>query len=154
MKKPLYITVHCSATPCDPSVTRDVIRKWHTSKGWLDIGYHMVIESSGELKLGRDIHVQGAHVSGHNGSNIGICLVGGVDRNGKPEFNYTTEQIQTLQATIVSLCAAYDIPRENVKGHRDWFGDTNGDGVINSEDWLKDCPCFDVQSVVNFDEVK
>jgi N-acetylmuramoyl-L-alanine amidase len=38
----------------------------------------------------------------------------------------------------------YDIPKENVKGHRDWSPDLDGDGVIEKHEWLKDCPCFEV----------
>ena len=31
------------------------------------------------------------------------------------------------------------------KGHRDYSPDTNGDGVISKYEWIKGCPCFDVQ---------
>ncbi len=36
--------------------------------------------------------------------------------------------------------------RNNVRicGHRDLSPDLNGDGVIEPEEWIKECPCFEV----------
>jgi N-acetylmuramoyl-L-alanine amidase len=48
----------------------------------------------------------------------------------------------------------YDIPDENVKGHRDWSPDLDGDGEIEQNEWLKDCPCFNVREFMDNDERK
>ncbi len=142
---PKYITVHCSATPPAQHLTADDIRAMHKAKGWRDIGYHFVIRRSGATEKGRPNNVIGAHVKGHNNNNLGICLVGGVDSNGRPDANYTDMQYHALYALVMELCKQHEIPHANVQGHRDWFPDHNGDGVIDSRDWLKDCPCFDVK---------
>lgn len=141
---PKYVTVHCSATTNTPYITMEDVKKMHTDKKWSDIGYHFVIETNGILRTGRPITQQGAHVYGHNKDNIGICLIGGIDGDGKSVDNFTNAQKQTLKSLVKLLTHVYNIPLEDVKGHRDWFGDYNGDGVIDRRDWLKDCPCFDV----------
>lgn len=130
------IIVHCSATPPEMEVDVDLIRKWHTDpvpdgNGWSDIGYHFVVLRDGTVQEGRPIERSGAHCRGRNSHSIGICLVGGVDADLKPEFNFTSEQAQALRELIDSLQAG--IPHNvSVSGHRD-------------HDSHKDCPCFDVK---------
>lgn len=33
-----------------------------------------------------------------------------------------------------------------VAGHRDFSPDLDGDGKIEPEEWVKECPCFDVRT--------
>ena len=142
---PKYITIHCSATLNDHSVTTDSIRQWHLERGFYDIGYHFVITTDGVIHEGRPITKQGAHVYGHNKDNIGICVVGGIDRNGNPVTNFNEYQLGNLNILVQRLMWKYEIDKESVKGHRDWSPDTDGDGEVERHEWLKDCPCFDVQ---------
>lgn len=144
-----YLTVHSSAT--QPRMQYDVawLRQLHVGiNKWSDIGYHELITPDGAWHPCRPLTRQGAHVKGFNAKNLGICLVGGVDKNGQTCNNYTAAQMETLRERITHYVSIYGIPRDNIKGHRDWFGDTNGDGVVNQYDWLKECPCFDVQSLL------
>lgn len=141
-----YITVHSSATQPLPHITVDTIRGWHVNgNGWSDIGYHYIIESDGSVRTGRPLTQVGAHVKGHNKSNIGICLVGGVDKNGDPVMNYSEKQLQSLHGLVKGLQFIYLIPDSRVKGHRDLSPDLNKDGIIQKREWVKSCPCFDVQ---------
>ena len=140
-----YITVHCSATQNTPSINTDVIRKWHLNRGFRNVGYHFIIPTEHLVEQGRSLYVQGAHVRGHNKYNIGICLVGGVDKDGNSEMNFNKYQLNYLRNLIEALKDTYDIPDENIKGHRDWSPDINLDGVIQKREWTKSCPCFDVQ---------
>jgi hypothetical protein len=128
-----YITVHASATKTSQDIGVEEITEWHQARGYRTIGYHLVIRRDGTVQPGRDINIRGAHVKGYNTSNIGICLIGGVDDDGKPENNFTNEQWLTLWYVISELMRRYGIELENVKGHRDWPG------------VKKACPCFDVQ---------
>lgn len=142
-----YITVHCSATNPERKFTVEMLHNAHVNiNGWSSIGYHFYITTDGFVNSCRNINKTGAHVKGHNKDNIGICLEGGVNRKGKPENNYTDKQWDALRYLISELCGKYGIEEVNIKGHRDWFGDSNGDGVIDRRDWFKDCPCFDVQA--------
>lgn len=143
---PKYITLHSSATLPDMKYDKDWLWRVHVvGNGWGDIGYHYMIDPIGAIHRCRPITKTGAHVKGHNKDNIGIVLIGGVDSNQKPVDNYTSDQKHAARRLIEDLQSQYQIPIENVKGHRDWYGDTNGDGVIDRRDWMKDCPCFDVQ---------
>ncbi|MDA5624327.1 N-acetylmuramoyl-L-alanine amidase, partial [Pasteurella multocida] len=38
-------------------------------------------------------------------------------------------------------------------GHRDLSPDLNGDGTITPNEWLKDCPCFDVWEWLDSEQV-
>lgn len=141
-----HITIHCSATRPHQNIGRKEIRRMHINKGYRDIGYHYIIRRDGSVQAGRPVTQQGAHVKGHNTGNIGICLIGGLDANGKPVNNYTEEQFYSLECLVEELCSVNNIDYEFVCGHRDWYGDTNNDGIIDSHDWLKECPCFDVKT--------
>tara|TARA_R110000796_G_scaffold251614_1_gene383484 strand:- start:47 stop:472 length:426 start_codon:yes stop_codon:yes gene_type:complete len=132
------IAVHCAATPPDMDIGADEIRQWHIDKDWLDIGYHYVIRRSGVIELGRDLDGDGevedevgAHIYGHNKNSLGICMVGGVDINGKPDANFTMNQYAALERTLHLLTAAH--PEAEVDGHR-------------SFDSGKACPSFDVKA--------
>jgi N-acetyl-anhydromuramyl-L-alanine amidase AmpD len=117
--------------------TVDDITRHHIKRGFRTVGYHYFIRRDGSVEKGRPDTVIGAHVKGHNNNNLGVCLSGGVDENNKPEKNYTDIQMHALYALIVDLCEQYDIPFNNIQGHRDWYGDKSK--------WLKECPCFDVK---------
>lgn len=139
-----YIAVHCSATQPDEDIGEDEIRRWHKAKEWSDIGYNIVIRRSGQVEVGRPLDYPGAHVAGFNSRSLGICLVGGIDHLGAPENNFTPEQMASLEETIRWLDLVY--PDTIVQGHRDFSPDLDGDGVISEEEWLKECPCFDVRA--------
>lgn len=137
------IVVHCSATR--PSLewgAADIEYLHRRVNGWSAIGYHYVIRRNGILEDGRQIDKPGAHVAGHNARSIGICLIGGVDDKGEAQANYTPIQYQALAATLRMLRMRYRDAR--ICGHRDLSPDRNGNGIIEANEWLKQCPCFDV----------
>lgn len=141
-----FITIHCSATKPTSDIGAKEITAMHKQRGFRTIGYHYVIRRDGSVEAGRPDGETGAHVEGFNKDNLGVCLIGGVNAKGKPENNYTDAQFASLSKLIDRLKAVYKLTNAEIKGHRDWFGDANKDGKIDSRDWLKDCPCFDVRS--------
>ncbi|MGB0696029.1 MAG: N-acetylmuramoyl-L-alanine amidase [Rhodospirillaceae bacterium] len=110
-----WIIWHCAATPEGRDVQPETIRDWHLQRGWSDIGYHYVITLDGTVHEGRPLERPGAHVRGQNRDSIGICYVGGVDRNGAPKDTRTPAQIQALHALTESLVARF--PEAQVAGH-------------------------------------
>ena len=50
-----------------------------------------------------------------------------------------------LHKLVFELLDKYPNIKE-VIGHRDASTDKNGDGKITRNEWIKDCPCFDVRS--------
>ena len=130
-KETRYIVIHCAATPPDMVVTAEMVDRWHKSNGWAGIGYHYLIRRDGMIEPGRPLQEQGAHVSGHNHDSVGVCLAGGVDRNKKPEINFTRDQWSSLKRLVKELTVKY--PHASVVGHRDFNPG-------------KACPCFDVET--------
>lgn len=129
------LIVHCSATPEGVDYTVDDIRKWHRQQGWSDIGYHYVVYRNGLIVDGRDVDLIGAHClkGGHNTHSIGICYVGGVDKDDvkKSKDTRTHEQRAALKAILIDLKRLY--PNARIYGHRDF-------------DKGKDCPSFDART--------
>lgn len=145
------IVIHCSATRAGQDVRAADIDKWHKERGFAMIGYNYVIDLDGTVEVGRPLSMDGAHcntagLSGqsYNKHSIGICYVGGLDENGKPADTRTPEQKLSMTNLVNKLCDEY--PITEVIGHRDASPDRNGDGVISRNEWIKQCPCFDVKS--------
>lgn len=134
-KETSQIIVHCAATKPHQDIGAKEIKRWHADpkpqgRGWSDIGYHYVIRRDGELELGRDLMAYGAHAKGHNHNSVAVCLVGGINYQGEPDFNFTQRQLLTLFAVLTELVQKF--PGAEVKGHRDL------------PDVSKACPGFDV----------
>ncbi|WP_163499830.1 N-acetylmuramoyl-L-alanine amidase [Helicobacter suis] len=123
------IIIHCSATPEGQDFSAKDIDRWHKEKGWEGIGYHFVIKLDGTIESGRSLDCVGAHCRGHNSDSLGICYIGGLDKNYKPADTRTPEQKEALKSLCLKLL------KENVAaklyGHRDF-------------EPKKECPCFDV----------
>lgn len=122
------IVIHCTASKPNVDLNVDDVRKMHKKQGWSDIGYHYLIRLDGRIDVGRDVDIIGAHVSGHNAHTIGVCYVGGLDKNGNPYDTRTENQKGSLVSLLKMLRAAY--PKAIIKGHRDYPG------------VKKACPCF------------
>ena len=121
------IIVHCSATPEGKDVSVESIRSAHKAQGWSDIGYHYVITLSGDVKQGRNVDLIGAHCQGKNTNSIGVCYVGGVDKDGRPKDTRTERQRIQLKQLLIQLLILY--PGARIYGHRDFAN--------------KACPSFD-----------
>ena len=154
------IVIHCSASPNGDTLFRgkvgdvgfqtpvQIIDDWHAKRGFQRspaarvrynpslraIGYHYVIYRNGAISTGRDVTEIGAHVTGYNQKSLGICLVG--------TDQFTAAQWESLRALVSRLQSLYAEAR--VMGHRDLSPDQNQNGVVESFEWLKTCPGFDV----------
>ena len=125
------LIIHCSATPRNKDFTAEDIRDWHVKgNGWSDIGYHYVIRLDGLIEFGRMIDRYGAHVKGHNLNSLGICYIGGMDKEMKEwEDTRTEEQKESLVLLLKTLKKSF--PNADIIGHRD----------LSS----KPCPSFDAK---------
>lgn len=97
------IILHCSATVEGKDYSVDTIRAWHKKRGWLDIGYHFVIQLDGTISQGRPIDKSGAHTKGNNKDSIGICYIGGIDANKKPKDTMTPEQNKAFRILVLAI---------------------------------------------------
>lgn len=135
--------MHCSATREGKWITAQDIDAMHKKRGWSMIGYHRVIRLDGSTQQGRPFNRRGAHVKGNNINTIGICMVGGLDRDGKAKDTFSEWQYFCLFAEITKLLERFPNIR-TIKGHREYSPDLNGDGLIQPREWIKMCPCFNV----------
>lgn len=139
-----YLAIHCSATPASQDIGAVDIDKMHRLRGFLRIGYHYVIRRDGTVEKGREDDQAGAHTQNFNSVALGICMVGGVEketdvkRNGNgavttlvAKDNFTEAQKNTLRDLLKELKVKH--PKAIIQGHRDF------------PKVAKDCPSFSVK---------
>ena len=129
------IILHCSATREGQHITVETMRQWHLKRGWKDIGYHYVIYIDGSVHEGRPIEQVGAHTSGQNTGSIGICYVGGVEKDGKTPKDTLNELQETAMVNLI-------------KALREEYGDMTLHG--HNEYAAKACPSFKVYEKFNW----
>lgn len=135
------IVVHCTASRCDCRLTTDDLEREHRRRGFLGCGYHFYIIREGIIFQMRPLDRVGAHARGFNARSIGIAYEGGLLPDGTAADTRTADQRESLRFLIRQLLLLY--PRSTVCGHRDLSPDLNGNGVIEPQEWIKQCPCFD-----------
>ena len=125
------IVIHCSATPADMDIDAAKIKHWHTvDNGWDDIGYHYVIRLNGSIEYGRMVDKYGAHSSGQNYDSIGICYIGGMEKDMKEwSDTRTEEQRESLLLLLKTLKKLHS--NAIIYGHKDFS--------------TKACPSFDAK---------
>lgn len=124
------IIIHCTATVEGQQVSVADVDRWHRERGFNGIGYHYLIGLNGKVWRGRDEEIVGAHCVNHNQRSIGVCYVGGVDKNMKPKDTRTEAQKEALLKLLRELVNKYHLTSRDIHGHREFAN--------------KACPCFDV----------
>jgi N-acetylmuramoyl-L-alanine amidase len=124
-----YLTIHCAATPEGRDNKADEVRKWDVER-FGQASYHWVIELSGNAVRHLKDTEKGVHVAKANSGNIGICYVGGCDKQMKPKDTRTAAQKRKLAALVTTYRELF--PGIIVRGHNEWPGVS------------KACPSFDV----------
>lgn len=126
MRKINLIIIHCSATKEGADFNAADILRWHLQRGFRDIGYHYIVRLDGTIETGRPLEEVGAHCSGYNAHSIGVCYVGGLDKDGKAKDTRTPAQKAALVSLLKKLKAQF--PKATIHGHREYAN--------------KACPCF------------
>lgn len=146
MRRINLIVIHCTGTREDRRLTESMLEEYHRWLGFDGCGYHYYIRRDGRVIPMRPLGKAGAHARGYNSFSIGIAYEGGLDSLGNPADTRTSFQRVSLQWLVSSLLQ--DFPDSKVVGHRDLSPDLNGNGVIEPEEWIKQCPCFDVKTAL------
>ena len=100
------ICIHHTESPDHPErVDTPEITRWHRERGWLDVGYHFLVEMVDRapyIIAGRPLSLQGAHCAGHNDKLIGVALVGNFNKAipGTALLNAAARLCNGLLATI------------------------------------------------------
>lgn len=101
---------------------RDIQRLHLEHNGWADVGYHYGIDNKGVIYEGRDIHVRGAAVAGHNTGTLSIVVMGNFEID-QP----TDSQLAALQTLIDWLTTRYRIT--HLAGHGEFNAESKCPGV-------------------------
>ena len=125
MKEVTKIVIHCADTPNHLYFDIEDIDRWHKEKGWSGCGYHFVITRDGKVQKGRPLDGDrwlekdeiGAHAYGFNSNSVGICLIGGKDRNGEPNLDMTLVQDGALFVLLQKLQKQF--PKASIIPHSD-----------------------------------
>lgn len=127
------IILHCTASVEGVGCTIPAIHSFHLSKGLAGIGYNYVIDINGVIWEGRPEDCVGAHVSGHNSKSIGVCYVGGLDKNKKAKDTRNPKQSGAMAELCKYLHKKY--PQATFHGHYEFDN--------------KACPCFNVKEWID-----
>lgn len=130
MRKIDKIIIHCSATKEGADFHVKDIDRWHKQRGYKCVGYHYVITLDGAIEKGRNEDEIGAHCKGYNANSIGICYIGGLDKEGNAKDTRTVQQRAALYLLLNQLKEKY--PNATIHGHNEFAN--------------KACPSFDVQA--------
>jgi len=106
------------------------LRSWQAfhqgpQRGWLDIGYHFLMDGLGRIYVGRPSTAIGAHVLEENTGRLGLCFV----QDGR-RYGLTDDQEETVRKLfkgphrLLGLPALKDLARHSgddwgVFGHRE-----------------------------------
>jgi N-acetylmuramoyl-L-alanine amidase len=113
--RPSKIIIHHSATEDGKILSLPSIRKYHKAQGFLDVGYHTIIEEVDlgyEALYGRPLCLPGAHTKGQNETSLGICLVGNFSILPPPHA-----QLLLAGRVVSQLCRVFNIPLTEIYPH-------------------------------------
>lgn len=146
MRKIDYIVIHCSAGFGDV----ESVKKYWKSLGWNQVGYHFFIDVDGTIHILAPLKLITNGVKNYNTRSVHICYQGGIKKVGDKyiaEDTRTPEQKESILRCIKLIYAELEnhqaVSHIQIKGHRDFSPDKNGNGVIESWERIKECPSFD-----------
>ncbi len=134
-----YIAIHCTAG----YGTIDSIKKyWKDTLKWKTVGYHIIVDLDGNLNHLLPFDNISNGVEGFNSKTINISYIGGVLRDDYTKASDTRTEAQKEGLKKAILEAKKYAPNAKVQGHRDFSPDKNKNGIIDSWERIKECPCF------------
>ena len=133
--------MHCTAGSQNQTV-EDLLSEFRR-KGWKNPGYHYIVSPDGRITQLLDDSKVSNGVKGFNGVTVNVAYIGGIDANGKATDNRTDAQKKALRQLLGMLKKKY--PEAVIQGHRDFSHDVNGNGVVDTWERIKECPCFDAK---------
>jgi hypothetical protein len=114
------ITLHHQGLPFargrDPRQYLRDLQNWsRKTRGWIDIPYHFVVDLDGHVYAGRDIRFAGdTNTSYDPAGHALIEVVGNFD-----EVEPNASQLDAVVKVMAMLVSRYQVPVENILGHRD-----------------------------------
>lgn len=127
------MAVHHTYTPTSSSGgyaarIRSIQAYHQDTRGWCDIGYHMLVTADGRVWEGRPVDKGGSHVGGNNSGNVGFSWVGCFHPGACDSISSaqvpTQASIEGAGRAMRAVAQMYGISPTTgtVKGHRDHSG--------------------------------
>lgn len=132
------IVIHCTASSQNVKA-QDILDYFKNVKKWKAPGYHYIIEPDGTTVNTWPLGKVSNGVKGHNSNTVHIAYIGGREND-----NRTPQQKKAMRNLVIRLRQPHELGKIPVKGHRDYSPDLNNNGVIESFEWIKRCPSFEV----------
>lgn len=162
MREIKRIVLHC--TSGWPNQTTESIKNyWKNNLGWKNVGYHKLISADGTIEDLAPLSTVTNGVAGYNSDSVHICYKGGlkeITKEGKYIYGdaRTPAQVDAFYTAIKQvfdwlsmenkkardkgLKEPYKLCDITILGHRDLSKDLNGNGKIETREWVKVCPTF------------
>ena len=105
-----FVLVHFTG---DPSLSYSDIKKAHLDMGQPEIGFHFIIDSQGQILMGRPTSKVGAHYPEFDQTSLGICIIG--SRHEMQQYNCVNNldwKIVLQERTLIHLILLF-IPEAN-----------------------------------------
>lgn len=85
-------------------------------RGWVDIGYHLIVDPAGRVWEGRPLGLIGAHAGNQqlNRNNLGVLVLGNYDVQ-----ELTRTQSGALRRLLEAVRQIWDIPADSVYTHNE-----------------------------------
>lgn len=138
------IIIHCSATRAEQDITAADIESWHRALRILDDRLPLCHPPRRNNRTRKRRHPRRRTLHGveQTGNRHLLCRRTG---QGRSPRRYTHRRAtHRTHPTGEALRLVFPGVKQ-VLGHRDTSPDLNGDGVISPNEYMKACPCFDVQ---------
>lgn len=138
------IIIHCSATRAEPGHHRRRHRKLASCPRILDDRLPLCHPPRRNNRTRKRRHPRRRTLHGveQTGNRHLLCRRTG---QGRSPRRYTHRRATHRTHRLVKALRLVFPGVKQVLGHRDTSPDLNGDGVISPNEYMKACPCFDVQ---------
>lgn len=144
-----YIVEHCSA---GYGSVEAILNYHHNKLGWINPGYNVIVDLKGEAHYVHPFEKTANGVRSHNHECLHICYIGGVEKDNYKKAKDTRTEKQKSKMLEIEIEMIYWL-LENGKtdcdtnlmilGHRDFSPDKNLNGLIDSNERIKECPSYD-----------
>lgn len=140
-----------STSGWNDQTTESIKSHWKSNLGWKQVGYHRLIGNDGTIEKLAPLSAVTNGVAGFNSDSVHICYKGGLVsvKNGKYIYGDTRSSAQgeafyvAIKEVLEELKQYQEIDDTTIVGHRDLSPDLNGNGKIETREWVKVCPTFD-----------
>lgn len=120
-----HVTLHHQGEPfkpgTDPQAYLRRLQAWsRTSKGWLDIPYHYIIDLDGRIYAGRDIVYAGDTNTEYDPKGHALIEVVGNFEEVEPN----QRQLDAVVELMAMLAAKHKVSIDDIRSHRDYSNQT------------------------------